>query len=298
MKELCVLLLLFLVQPVFSLEPDVALSIVLNDTITIHIPYTKLFKVSNRHPSLGKEDVTILYALRKNGEVVLTGSFRKSINRYTTTDTGFLLVNETGIYVLCGHIRNTDSDTSNNEACKTIHVVDAEYHGEETETSENEDSSLGKKQVEQSISYDITKRDTKQNKPSNTFFHVNITQAENATVSLLVNTSQSFTLSLRKGTKKIFSSSFPKTVTTIVLPIIPEKEGLYTIEVTGFEKKKLYSLFLHGPSKAESPPAEESTHITHFPIRHTPPNEPLPLQLFALLFFPALLLAAFVILQK
>lgn len=300
MRLLCLYLLFFLLflQEGFSLEQDAALSVIANDTVSIHVPYTKLFKVSNKHPSLGKLNVTVSYNLRKDGDVVMSGSFAKVINRYTTVDTGYLLINETGTYVLCGIVYG-DSNASNNEACKTIYAIE----GENTKSPKTKQTAAEQKKQPSILSapeknnVDIIK----------SYFTLNISQAANGTVFLWINASQQFSLTLKKGTNKLYSSVFPPLNGTIMLPLVPQKDGLYTIEISGIEKKKSYSVFLNGAANpisnkslfnAPSPAPLTGFAAKSFNHERTNKKELIQLPLFALFFVPLFFLAAYIVLRK
>ncbi len=364
MRLLCLYLLFFLLllQEGFSLEQDAVLSIVLNDTILTHTPYTKLFKISNKHPSLGKLNVTVSYNLRKDGNIVMSGSFAKVINRYTTVDTGYLVINKTGKYVLCGIVYG-DTDTSNNEACKTIYAVDTKSTGysktHQTEIQQTEIQQTAKpiihsaswkdeelavvisfpdkgdyvvsmfaeKQYEQNITARRTGNRTIRFQvmclpkyevavgmernifsiqcPLRQYFSLNVSQTRNGTVFLWVNASQQFMLTVKKGVNKLYSSVFPQLNGTIMLPFVPQKDGLYTIDISGIEKKKSYSVFLNGAanpipneSSSNAPSPLTGFATQRFNTEKTNKKELIQLPLFALFFVPLFFLAAYIVLRK
>lgn len=154
------ILFLFLLVPFASaLEMDAALSIIVPDILLTQKEYTKLFKINNKHPSLGDlENVTVFYSVARGEKSIFRDSFTKSvIKRSSSVDTGRLFLVEPGDYLLCGTLLWHDDDVSNNRICKTIHVIPLET------------------------------------------FDVSVNQLSNGTIRLLVNASEILFFTLTKG---------------------------------------------------------------------------------------------------
>jgi len=108
---------------------DIALEVYLDDEIYIIFEYTNLFKIININPEFGKVyNITVNYNITKDSQLIKQDSFIKDeLNQYSTTSTGSFTATEAGNYTLCGVIiSSTANDTNplNDEACKTITVID------------------------------------------------------------------------------------------------------------------------------------------------------------------------------
>ncbi|MBI4441513.1 hypothetical protein HY639_05070 [Candidatus Woesearchaeota archaeon] len=283
------LILVFALLPLsHALEQDAALAVILNDTITTQTMYTKLFKVSNKHPSQGKLDVSVSYVLRKNGEKVVVGSFAKTLNRYTTVDTGTLTVTEPGEYVLCGQIMENDAELQNNEACKTIIAVgdgvsqDSEQEPEPWNKPSPPPAPLVNKMPS------ATKKPCRQ--CDHLVFVVNATQVSSGIrLAATSNVSgMSYSISIQKSKKKVYGPTF---LHDDVVPYLPEKDGLYTLEVTAHhgaeQRTQTYSLFLTAPHGKKSP--------TGAVVRQ---QSPVTLPVFGFFFVPLLFLAAYIVIKE
>lgn len=260
--------LLFLVSMSFifarekRIEPDAALTIIINDTIVSQTPYTRIFKVSNKHPSLGEMNIPVSYDVKKNGAIVARNTFTKRVNRYTTKDTGHLFLNESGRYQLCGRIQLNDADDTNNKACKIITVVDKPY-----------------------------------DKPRVAFFSLGVVQNSSHATFLDTNASNNFTLIVQKGKKTLLAVSLSNHLGKYDLHFIPPRDGLYTVTAQpDGGKKQQYSVFLSAPAKSVHEKNATSNNAI-FNKRTQQNQQVFPLYL-ALFFLPLFMLAAYIIIKK
>jgi hypothetical protein len=108
---------------------DLKLETYIEDTINLYQEQTKLFKITNLNPELGKVyNITVQYNITKNNTLVVDSIFVKSeLNQYSTTDTGNYFPEDTGIFYICGRIINSsinDTNPTNDYACKNFSVID------------------------------------------------------------------------------------------------------------------------------------------------------------------------------
>ena len=392
---LFVLLLLLLLPISFAatkeIVKDAALSIILNDTIYADTTYTKLFKISNKHPSLGiLENLRVDYSVKKQGLPVFEDSFTKTVNRYTTADTGNLHLDVPGDYILCGKILFEDFDNSNNVACKNIHVIETkgELKEKSTETIGLTKSELDHMQKEnaepihiynpkwQKNRYSVVLRfadegeynisfsngfETKEESiavkragnrtiyfggleciedvsvyvdTGGVFFQIdcpkqedknsfalNISQLENGTVYIypLSNKPVTFKLTFLKGKNKVYTSGdLDSSDKAILIPYLPAKDGLYSVNANIYwktkEEKKSYSVFFHTQQKNNVLGKEQAIEsdndggndvqspLTGFAIGepgNKSANSKIPsISIFILLFLPLFLLAAYIVLKE
>ncbi len=110
-------------------KQDIKLEVYLEDEINIGIEQTKLFKITNLNPELGKAyNINVYYNITKDDLLIKEDIFVKDeVNYYSTTDTGFFFPERTGEYYICGRIINSsinDTNSTNDYACKYFTVVD------------------------------------------------------------------------------------------------------------------------------------------------------------------------------
>ncbi|MFH1506618.1 MAG: hypothetical protein ABIE94_06575 [archaeon] len=112
---------------------DIKLSVSLDDVLFKGLTYTKLFKIENLDDELGIDDnvtVFIYYNITSNRSIVKEDIFNKTINSYSTSNTGSFFANIPGNYTLCGKIINAsvnDTNLSNNHDCKGFIVIDSNF---------------------------------------------------------------------------------------------------------------------------------------------------------------------------
>lgn len=119
---------------------------ILNTTFYTNIEYSKLFRIDNLiYPE--KINATVYYNLSSNdyhSDYFYENSFTAEINKYKTSDTGYLMLEQAGNYTLCSWV----GDYTNYAVCKEIIVLDTStvecdvsldleldkkyYYGEET----------------------------------------------------------------------------------------------------------------------------------------------------------------------
>lgn len=87
---------------------------ILNTTFYTNIEYSKLFRIDNLiYPE--KINATIYYNLSSNDyhfDYFYENSFTAEINKYKTSDTGYLMLEQAGNYTLCGWIREYTNSLS------------------------------------------------------------------------------------------------------------------------------------------------------------------------------------------
>lgn len=102
------------------------LEIIIPDVIYLGMIQTSLFKITNLEHVTGEKDavlVVVKYNItqNKNGNISLIKEdfFNKTINHYSSSNTGILFFEQTGNYTLCGLILNTSISK-----CKEFAVID------------------------------------------------------------------------------------------------------------------------------------------------------------------------------
>ncbi len=108
---------------------DIQLETYLDDEINLGIEQTKLFKITNLNPEIGRAyNITVHFNITKDNVLVKEDFFVKDeVNSYSTTGTGSFLPEGVGQYTLCGRIINSsveDNNPDNDKDCKGFAVVD------------------------------------------------------------------------------------------------------------------------------------------------------------------------------
>ena len=99
----------------------VKLEIIIPEKLFLGSVYDSLFKITNLNHTSGADNyvfVIVKYNITKNNSLVKEDYFNKTINYYSSSNTGYLFLEATGNYTLCGHIVNTSVN-----ACKDFVVV-------------------------------------------------------------------------------------------------------------------------------------------------------------------------------
>ena len=95
---------------------------ILNNTFYTNIEYTKLFRIDNLvYPK--KVNITVYYNLSSNDyniDYFYENSFTAEINKYKTSDTGYLMLEQEGNYTLCASTKISDY-----VSCEEITVLDS-----------------------------------------------------------------------------------------------------------------------------------------------------------------------------
>ena len=105
-------------------EQSLKLEIVIQETLFVGVVYDSLFKITNLNHTPGTDNyafVIVKYNVTKRGtnsSLVIEDYFNKTINYYSSSDTGRLFLEERGNYTLCGNILNTTIS-----ACKDFDVL-------------------------------------------------------------------------------------------------------------------------------------------------------------------------------
>ena len=114
------------------------IEIVLPGKILVGVVYDSLFKITNLNHTPGTEsfvNVTVNYTVTKNNlinasmnaSLILTQSFNKTINYYTSSGTGRLFLEESGNYTLCGAVANAVANNTltnaNLTVCKNLSAI-------------------------------------------------------------------------------------------------------------------------------------------------------------------------------
>lgn len=105
-------------------QPSFKLEIVIQETLFVGVVYDSLFKITNLNKTPGTDNyafVIVKYNVTKRGtnsSLVIEDYFNKTINYYSSSDTGRLFLEERGNYTLCGNILNTTIS-----ACKDFDVL-------------------------------------------------------------------------------------------------------------------------------------------------------------------------------
>lgn len=97
------------------------LEIIIPEMLFLGSVYDSLFKITNLNHTPGTEAfifVIVKYNVTKNNSLVKEDFFNKTINYYSSSNTGRLLFEETGNYTLCGVIVNTSISI-----CRELSVV-------------------------------------------------------------------------------------------------------------------------------------------------------------------------------
>ena len=100
---------------------SVTLDIILPHTLFLGVSYGSLFKITNLNHTSGVEShvfVIIKYNVTNNNSLIKEDCFNKTINYYSSSNTGSLFLEETGNYTLCGAIVNRSVSV-----CKRFIVV-------------------------------------------------------------------------------------------------------------------------------------------------------------------------------
>jgi len=114
----------------YPTNKDLKIEVNLDEPIYLNVEYDRLFKITNLDHISGQTDqinITTHYNLTKNNSIVKQAQFNSTINSYTTSDTGTILINSSGNYTLCGEIINSsnpDNNSENNLDCKTFSIID------------------------------------------------------------------------------------------------------------------------------------------------------------------------------
>ncbi|MBU1976278.1 MAG: lamin tail domain-containing protein [Nanoarchaeota archaeon] len=110
---------------------DIELTTVLDDIIYLYMDYTALFKVKNLDHVNGVEEnifVLVEYNItNQTKHTILHDTFNKTINYYSSSDTGFFAPIGVGNYSICGKIVNTskpDPNPENDFSCNNFTVID------------------------------------------------------------------------------------------------------------------------------------------------------------------------------
>jgi hypothetical protein len=133
-----------------SMQSNVKLEIILPEPVLLGVTYDSLFKITNLNHTPGTENfafVIVKYNITKNiaksnnitnnsnnsntpdnNSLVKEDYFNKTINYYSSTDTGILFIEETGNYTLCGAVLNVSNTAISNTdpifpVCKEFEVI-------------------------------------------------------------------------------------------------------------------------------------------------------------------------------
>ncbi|MFH1439753.1 MAG: hypothetical protein ABIG89_04250 [Candidatus Woesearchaeota archaeon] len=111
------------------IKPSANLSIILPESIYTNIEYTKLFRIDNLLYPEQKIDANVYYSLvsHDNPTFQYNNSFElKEINKYKSSSTGILFIDEPGNYTLCGNIIDYDLSSLSDDfiVCQNITVID------------------------------------------------------------------------------------------------------------------------------------------------------------------------------
>jgi hypothetical protein len=104
------------------IEKGLKLEPYLDKEIYTNYNYNRLFKIKflNKDVCSDKEEIVVQYLLFKQQELIFESTFSKEIGCSTYSNTGNLMVEEEGEYVLCGHSTSHES----NQVCQNITVID------------------------------------------------------------------------------------------------------------------------------------------------------------------------------
>jgi hypothetical protein len=104
------------------IEKGLKLEPYLDNEIYTHYNYNRLFKIKflNKDICSDKEEIAVQYSLFKQQELVFENTFSKKIGCSTYSNTGNLMVEDEGEYILCGHSTSHES----NQVCQNITVID------------------------------------------------------------------------------------------------------------------------------------------------------------------------------
>jgi hypothetical protein len=97
------------------------IEIVLPEPVLLGVTYDSLFKITNLNHTPGSESfafVIVKYNVSKNNTLIKEDYFNKTINYYSSSNTGKLFLEETGAYVLCGAVIE-----QNLSVCKEFEVI-------------------------------------------------------------------------------------------------------------------------------------------------------------------------------
>lgn len=107
------------------------LTVNVDSPIYLNLTYTNLFKIENLDHVTGQQEnhnAALQYNLTRNNVLVKQETISVTgINSYKTSDTGSFVVNETGMYILCGEILASsanDTNASDNTACSNLVALD------------------------------------------------------------------------------------------------------------------------------------------------------------------------------
>jgi len=104
-------------------QKDIQLTINLNSPVYVNITYSNLFKLTNLGHVSGQTDsifTTTHYNLSLNNSLLHNSTFTKTINSHSASNTGEVIFQNYGTYLLCGEITNSsypDNHTDNTKAC-------------------------------------------------------------------------------------------------------------------------------------------------------------------------------------
>lgn len=102
---------------------DVSISIILPSNINVSAEYNRLFRLVNHNSVTGVNDgllVSVEYNITKNNTLIDSESVNRSLNSYTETGMGTLILNKTGNYTICANIKALnyeDPNPANDKAC-------------------------------------------------------------------------------------------------------------------------------------------------------------------------------------
>ncbi|MBU1199425.1 MAG: lamin tail domain-containing protein [Nanoarchaeota archaeon] len=106
-------------------NPTLKIEIIISENLFLGVTYTSLFKITNLNHVSGGENyvnVSVKYNVTKNdvlnNTLIKEDVFNKTINYYSSSNTGKLFIEETGNYTLCGTIINTTISV-----CKNFTVI-------------------------------------------------------------------------------------------------------------------------------------------------------------------------------
>ena len=95
---------------------------VILDKIYTKVNYTKIFKIENFYNKT--INCTVRYNITRNNQTIKQDIFTVKVNRYTTSNTGNIYLDEQGNYTICGEIINNTIDSNTYKTCKNITAID------------------------------------------------------------------------------------------------------------------------------------------------------------------------------
>ncbi|MBN2052326.1 hypothetical protein JW756_02380 [Candidatus Woesearchaeota archaeon] len=104
-----------------SSDSNLKIEIIIPDDLFVGVSYDSLFRITNlNHGSSDESFATVIvnYNVTQDNVLIFEDSFNKTINYYSSSDTGRLFFEESGYYKLCGSILST-----NLFVCKELEVI-------------------------------------------------------------------------------------------------------------------------------------------------------------------------------